>query len=135
MNGVAGAANAGRARTALTLVAGGRAGEREAAIAAALVPGMAVAVILEGLPDGNATLAGELPGAPHIVRIAPGCLCCAGNMILRVSLNRLLRRRPARLFISLADSAHLEQLRSWLSRAPYDDLLRLETDFQLGRGT
>jgi len=82
-----------------------------------------VAVILEGLPDGHLVL--ETSDKLLISRIAPGCLCCAGNLVMRVTLNRLLRQQPTRLFIGLAGTAHLDQLRSWLSSAPYDQLLAL----------
>ena len=119
--------------TPATLVYGGRAGEREAAIAAALIPGLATAIIVEGLSDG---LANEPPAATvhgvQLVRIAPGCLCCAGNLILRVTLNRILRRPPAQLFISLADGAHVGALRASLSQAPYQQLLLLQPDIMLG---
>nr|WP_215406024.1 GTPase [Janthinobacterium sp. JC611] len=124
-----------RRPTPLTLVSGGRAAGREAAIAQALPPGQQVAVILEGLADGNAILA-ELaeqvsltsPFPLQLLRIAPGCLCCSGNLVLRVTLNRLLRHPPAHLFISLADASHIEQLRTWLTASPYDALLALEPD-------
>nr|WP_257620576.1 GTPase [Janthinobacterium sp. NKUCC08_JDC] len=119
----------------MTLVSGGRAAEREAAIAQALQPGHATAVILEGLADGNAILADlaeEISPSSsfplQLLRIAPGCLCCSGNLVLRVTLNRLLRHPPARLFISLADASHIEQLRTWLTASPYDVLLALEAD-------
>lgn len=121
--------------TPLTLVSGGRAAEREAAIAQALQPGQPAAVILEGLADGHAILADlaeQIPPSPsfplQLLRIAPGCLCCSGNLVLRVTLNRLLRHPPARLFISLADASHIEQLRTWLTASPYDVLLALEPD-------
>jgi len=121
-----------RRPTPLTLVSGGRAAEREAAIAQALQPGHATAVILEGLADGNAILAEQTSPSPsfplQLLRIAPGCLCCSGNLVLRVTLNRLLRHPPARLFISLADASHIEQLRTWLTASPYDVLLALEAD-------
>jgi len=84
------------------------------------------AVILEGLSGGRAVI--EISEKILISRIAPGCLCCAGNLVMRVTLNRLLRQRPARLFIGVADTAHLDQLRSWLSSAPYDQLLALTPD-------
>lgn len=124
-----------RRPTPLTLVSGGRAAGREAAIAHALPAGQPVAVILEGLADGNAILA-ELaeqvsPSPPfplQLLRIAPGCLCCSGNLVLRVTLNRLLRHPPAHLFISLADASHIEQLRTWLTASPYDALLALQAD-------
>ena len=120
-----------RHATPLTLVSGGRAADREAAIAHALRPGQATAVILEGLADGNSILAdlAERPPSPlQLLRIAPGCLCCSGNLVLRVTLNRLLRHPPAHLFISLADATHIEQLRTWLTASPYDVLLALQAD-------
>jgi hypothetical protein len=117
-----------------TLVTGPTAGAREQSIAAQLAsfpsfPAGApacVAVLLEGLPDGT----GILSSSPSILieRIAPGCLCCTGNLVLRVTLNRLLRRRPERLYIGLAATAHLDQLRSWLQQPPYDQLLELAPD-------
>lgn len=112
-----------------TIVTGPGAGRREAAIAASLDPAEeegATAVILEGLPDGTLLL--EPSPTLLLARIAPGCLCCAGNLVMRVTLNRLLRQRPKRLFIGLASGEHLGQLRSWLSSAPYDQLLSLTPD-------
>ena len=122
-----------RRLTPLTLVSGGHASLREAAIAQALPPGQSTAVILEGLADGNSILADlaehtSPPAALQLLRIAPGCLCCSGNLVLRVTLNRLLRHPPAHLFISLADATHIEQLRSWLAASPYDAWLALEHD-------
>ncbi|CAM3094570.1 GTPase [Janthinobacterium lividum] len=124
-----------RRPTPLTLVSGGRAAGREAAIAQALPPDQPAAVILEGLADGNGILAylaeqvSPSPSFPlQLLRIAPGCLCCSGNLVLRVTLNRLLRHPPARLFISLADASHIEQLRTWLTASPYDALLALQAD-------
>ena len=126
---------AARRPTPLTLVSGGSAAEREAVIAQALQPGQPTAIILEGLADGNgilADLAEQVSPSPsfplQLLRIAPGCLCCSGNLVLRVTLNRLLRHPPARLFISLADASHIEQLRAWLTASPYDVLLALEAD-------
>ena len=125
-----------------TLVAGGSAAIREQAIAALLQaasdpgdaaafsssssssPGLDAAVILEGLGVAATPLANG-PGL-QVARIAPGCLCCDGNLVLRVTLNRLLRQRPRRLFIGLASSEHLDQLRSWLQSPPYDQLLALD---------
>ena len=109
-----------------TLVTGARAIERERAIASLLRPGIDTAIIIEGLAEPNTPLASD--DGPTILRIAPGCLCCAGNLVLRVTLNRLLRRPPARLFISLADATHVGQLRAILSAQPYDSLLSLEDD-------
>jgi hypothetical protein len=122
-------------RVPTTLVTGPSTGARERLIAAQLVPasagaGSAVpavcAVLLEGLPDGQTIL---VPSPTILIeRIAPGCLCCTGNLVLRVTLNRLLRRRPERIYIGLATTEHLDQLRSWLKNAPYDQLLELTPD-------
>ncbi len=129
------------ARAATVLVTGASAAAREQAIAALLAvppaavsdpgaPGAGVdtsrdfsAVILEGL--GVAATPLETGPGLQVVRIAPGCLCCDGNLVLRVTLNRLLRQRPGRLFLGLASSEHLDQLRSWLAAPPYDQLLAL----------
>jgi hypothetical protein len=113
-----------------TLVTGASARAREHAIAAQLLSAAhqdgATAVILEGLADAGSPLVPS--GSLLISRIAPGCLCCTGNLVLRVTLNRLLRQRPGRLFIGVARSEHLDQLRSWLRSAPYDQLLDLAPD-------
>jgi hypothetical protein len=111
-----------------TLVIGPGPGAREAAIAAELSRHAAnVAVILEGLAAGTSSLDAAADGV-RVARIAPGCLCCAGNVVLRVTLNRLLRQRPGRIFIGIARSEHLDQLRSWLQGEPYDQLLELTPD-------
>ncbi|UUZ50723.1 GTPase [Massilia sp. B-10] len=99
---------------------------REAAIAAALPPGQRVALILEGLSDGRSPLVSSAMLDVH--RVALTCLCCTGNLVLRVTLNRILRNRPDRLFIGVANRDHLDQLRSWLQQPPYDQLLELTPD-------
>ncbi len=118
------------ARVPAILVTGASAAAREAAIAAQLAAlptssdAAFSAVILEGLPSGSSPL--DTSPSVRLVRLAVGCPCCAGNLVLRVTLNRLLRQRPERLFIGLASSEHLDQLRSWLQQPPYDQLLALE---------
>ena len=112
-----------------TLVTGPSAAAREAAIGARLSAagqGGPVAVILEGLPDPRSILTPS--PSLDLQRIAPGCVCCTGNLVLRVTLNRVLRRRPAQLYIGLASTEHLDQLRSWLQQPPYDQLLELTPD-------
>lgn len=111
--------------TLVTLVTGARASAREAAIAAAIDPTAVTSLILEGLPDGNSNF-----NSPNttVVRIAPGCPCCVGNLTMRVTLNRILRHPPARLYISLATTTHLDQIRRFLAQAPYDALLTLTED-------
>jgi hypothetical protein len=118
-----------RGRVTTTLVTGPAAGAREQAIFDRLkLSNLHVAgIILEGLASGNSPL-DNLPAHVLFARIAPGCLCCAGNLVLRVTLNRMLRQRPDHLFIGVARSEHLDQLRSWLQAEPYDQLLRLTPD-------
>jgi hypothetical protein len=114
------------ARVPTTLVTGPSGHARETAIAANLHQNGATAIILEGLADANSPL---FPSASLLIsRIAPGCLCCTGNLVLRVTLNRLLRVPPTRLYIGVARGEHLDQLRSWLRSAPYDQLLELTED-------
>lgn len=120
----------------VTLVSGASAAAREAAIAAAIrpaAPECSIALILEGLPSGLSQPAAALdpqhnPALAQAVRIAPGCLCCVGNLTLKVTLNRILRRAPQRLYISLAGATHIGQLRAFLSSPPYDSLLSLSGD-------
>ncbi|AMO98455.1 hypothetical protein CAter10_0564 [Collimonas arenae] len=109
--------------TLTTLVSGARASTREAAIHAAIEADLAAqgslqstALILEGLSDGK--FESTMPPGLDIKRIAPGCFCCIGNLTLRVTLNRILRKPPARLYISIADSTHLPQISAFLSSAP-----------------
>jgi hypothetical protein len=114
------------ARVPATIVTGATSGAREALLAASLVPGQRTAAILEGLPDGRTLLDPNDNLVLH--RVAPACLCCTGNLVLRVTLNRILRLRPDRLLIGVASLDHLDQLRSWLQQPPYDQLLELTPD-------
>ena len=124
--GMAPGAPAPLAKVLVTLVPGATPAARELLIAASLLPGQRCAVILEGLPDGQLVLS---PSATlNVHRVAPACLCCTGNLVLRVTLNRILRLRPESLFIGVASVDHLDQLRSWLQDPPYDQLLELTPD-------
>lgn len=112
--------------TRVTLVFGGRAAAREQAIAAHLDPNGTNAAIIEGLPDASGLLENKtLEGRLQVVRVAPGCPCCIGNLTLRVTLNRLLRHAPAQLFISLDSGSHKEQLKTFLQDRQYQEHLRL----------
>lgn len=109
--------------TLATLVIGATAALREAAIAARLDPATDTAAILEGLPSDRLAL--ETATRLRISRIAPGCLCCTGNLTMRVTLNRILRQPPRQLYISLASAEHLDRLHIFLTQPPYDGLLKL----------
>jgi hypothetical protein len=117
--------------TVLSLVLGGSANDRERAIAADLASGMACAAIIEGLPSGAAPL-NELPPevSLDIIRVAPGCPCCTGNLTMRVTLNRALRRSPERLYLSLSDATHREQVLLFLQSPQYVDLLTIGPDLR-----
>jgi G3E family GTPase len=54
-----------------------------------------------------------------IARLDGGCVCCTGQVALRVALTRLLREsRPARLFIELDATSHLREALTLL-RGPW----------------
>lgn len=111
----------------LTLVSGGDYQQRERAIAHALnqIPQTnKVAVLLEGLPSGDPILIDN--SLRSVQRIAPGCFCCIGNLVMRVSLNRLLRMQPQQIFIGIASDVHLDNVKQTLTQTPYDNLLSLE---------
>jgi G3E family GTPase len=110
-----------------TLVVGATPAVREAAIAASLIPDTQTAIILEGLPDANSPL-NAASTRLRIARIAPGCICCTGNLTMRVTLDRMIRSKPEKLYIGLTTSSHLAQVRAFLSTPPYDKLLALTKD-------
>ena len=115
--------------TLVTLVFGGKATDREHAIAAAAAPDLGNAAIVEGLPSGDSVLEQLATGFDlDVFRIAAGCPCCSGNLTMRVTLNRALKRRPNRLFLSLSNSAHKEKVRHFLQEPPYLALLELSAD-------
>ncbi len=116
----------------LTLVSGGSYLQREVAIATAISRDSvtkSVAVILEGLPVGNNTLSEN--SFLQIHRIAPGCMCCIGNLVLRVTLNRVLHSSPSHIFLGLSSQEHLLKLKQFLATAPYQALLKIEEDLRI----
>jgi hypothetical protein len=118
--------------TSLTLVTGKTAAAREAAIAERIDPQVSSAFLLEGLSSGAGRLEtlAEQAGFP-LIRVAPACLCCTGNLTLRVHLNRMLRRQPQSIVIGVADDSHIDALCAFLSQPPYDGLLSLQPIVQV----
>lgn len=115
--------------TVVTLVVGGSSAAREQAIAADLDPKVPNAAIIEGLPDGQALLETSADSLSlEVVRVAPGCPCCTGNLTMRVTLNRLLRRAPARLYLSIANASHQPQIAAFLQETQYQAHLQLGPD-------
>jgi G3E family GTPase len=112
--------------TQTTLVIGTQVDAREAAIAKIVDLRKRTAIIVEGLPAGTDVF-DRFIDHPNVelVRIAPGCLCCTGNLTMRVSLHRILRHHPDQLYISLATASHLAEIQRFLSDPPYSNLLAL----------
>lgn len=79
------------------------------------------AVIVEG---GPGTL--SAPPGVEMVQLAPGCVCCVGQLPLRVTVARLLRQiRPARLWIEVSAAGHLAELRRQLNGPGFAGAVKL----------
>lgn len=125
----------------LVLVAGGSYLEREKRIATAFnenlsqlnplepSPSALAAVILEGLPTGSSLL--QTHSQLLIERVASGCFCCAGQLVMKVTLHRLLRKHPRYIYIGMIDAQHLANLQHTLSQPPYQTWLKIEKVIQL----
>jgi len=88
-----------------------------------LPPNEAVSLLLEGQPAGSAPEISSAAGRQVHV-LAPGCLCCIGNLTLRVSLARVLRHEaPRHLIIAIADARHQARMLAMLHAAPWDGWL------------
>lgn len=111
------------------LIAGLPGSERAAVIAACLArlpADESVSLLLEGHPSGSHA---EVPAASgrtiHV--LAPGCLCCIGNLTLRVTLARVLRlEAPRHIVIAIADARHEARIRAMLQATPWDAWLQFE---------
>ena len=121
--------------TQVVLVYGGSGDAREAAIAAKAKSFAAGrngdrvnlgTAILEGLAGGDGALQ-ELQASAvmKVIRVAPGCPCCTGNLTMRITLNRVLRDKPLLLFLAIADASHKAKVREFLQDAQYREHLEL----------
>ena len=109
-----------------TLVAGGTAAARQAAVIERLDPAIPAAIIFEGIHPAHPAFVD--PARPTLLlttTIAPDCPCCGAGLVLRVTLDRMVQRRPQRLFICLADAGHLSHLQQFLGEPPYAHRLSL----------
>lgn len=113
-----------------SLVVGGTAAAREASLVNTIDVTVTNFIVFEGLPGGRADFVQLIHTTQtQIIRIAPGCPCCTGNLILRVTLNRILRHhQPHHLYLCLANNQHLAAFRIFLAQPPYDKLLHLNQD-------
>ncbi|MEO0318152.1 MAG: hypothetical protein RL404_1829 [Pseudomonadota bacterium] len=124
--------------TLVTLVHGGSGDSREAAIAAkaaARASGSTgtSAAILEGFAGGRGALQALADSSVmKVIRVAPGCICCTGNLTMRVTLNRVLREMPEQLYLALADASHMAKVREFLQEAQYRKILELGPELDCG---
>lgn len=52
----------------------------------------------------------------HLLRLAPGCLCCSSKLILTTQVGRTLRlNRPDVLILELDSSSHVDKVRAVFS--------------------
>jgi G3E family GTPase len=67
------------------------------------------------------------PDGVAVVRLGGGCVCCIGQVPLRVTLTRLMRaERPDHLLLLLTDAQHLARVRSLLTDGSLGVRLELE---------
>jgi hypothetical protein len=58
----------------------------------------------------------DAPDDVPVGRLAPGCVCCLGQVPLRVTLTRMVRaHRPAELLLLVASADHLPRVRALLA--------------------
>lgn len=68
------------------------------------------------------------PRGTIVHRLVAGCVCCVGEVPLRVTLTRVLREhRPAQLLLVLASDEHLARVLDMLGCDPFVDLLKVNT--------
>lgn len=83
------------------------------------VDGLRLALIVEG-----ALAAPSVPPQAEVRLLAPGCVCCIGQLPLQVALTRLLRSfRPTHLLLLLASGEHRAEVRKMLQAAPFAPML------------
>ncbi len=112
--------------TIVSLVFGGTATSRHEAIAARVSEDKKTAAIIEGIA-GTGALDSMLPSSNNLqlVHLAPGCPCCTGQLVMRVTLNRLLRQHPDQIYLSLANTEHLTGVINFLQEDQYRERLKI----------
>ena len=74
----------------------------------------------------------EAPEHVPLARLAPGCVCCVGQVPLRVTLTRTVRaHRPDHILLLLASAEHLPRVRALLA----DGSLGVRIDVRLDGDT
>lgn len=79
------------------------------------------AILAEGFGSFTA------PDGIAVAGLGGGCVCCVGQVPLRVTLTRLMRaERPEHILLLLADDQHLPRIRSLLTDGSLGVRLELE---------
>jgi len=69
-----------------------------------------------------------VPPSVPFARLAAGCVCCVGELPLRVTLARILRLdRPHAVLLLVTDATHLERLRAVLAGGELGITLEVRT--------
>jgi len=116
--------------TTLRLVFGANQSKREQAIKTQINPTLFTMALLEGGEVPNTAL--DSMASLKVVRMAPGCPCCSGNLTMRVMLNRALKEKPDLIFLSLVNPVHLNAIRDFLQEDQYSGRLELGFDLDCG---
>ncbi len=112
----------------VTLIAGSSYSHRETWICnqVSQLPAQKIGVLLEGLPQGDFLL--EPSQNLLLERLASGCFCCVGNLVVRVVLNRLIRSKTSHIFIGLSLAEHLASFKTFLQDSSYQELIQFESE-------
>jgi hypothetical protein len=68
----------------------------------------------------------DVPDEVAVARLGGGCVCCVGQLPLRVTLARLIRAGRSDLLLLLVSGDHLPQVRSMLTDGSLGVKLQLE---------
>lgn len=82
-------------------------------------------LVLEGGP-GDLSLPCTLKSL-HLHQLSSQCVCCVGQLPLRVTLARILRmEKPLRIILELAHDEHLSEVQRLLAHGSFSEYLVLE---------
>lgn len=92
-------------------------------VAAAAAQPAAIETWLKSHPSGRRAILAEAgmqalatPADVELMRLMAGCICCIGQVPMRIALVRLLRQRPSLddLLVLVAGETHLDRVRALL---------------------
>lgn len=107
-----------------TVLVDGDGAQRAIAAWLAATQGLRRAAFVEGL-----TAAPDLPEDVPVTRLAAGCVCCLGQVPLRVGIVRAVRSaRPQALLLVLAGGEHEQRVRALLADGSLGVRFSVEAD-------